>query len=205
MLAAGNGMVLEFELYQGKGGDTGDKKLTQGQAVVARLTARLEEGTYVYFDRFFTSLKLGDFLLQKGLFCTGTLMRNRLPKNNKLLRTKYLERKGRGSTDMVFRKDKEVAIIKWYDKEILLASTCDSLETQVQLLVPVLQYTLRAAPLCDYTQSRTKLSPRCTLAQHCALPCTAILIAYRSHSILRCISNVFYLTQCPRCFCTCGA
>ncbi|MGH0145898.1 UNVERIFIED_CONTAM: hypothetical protein FKN15_007271 [Acipenser sinensis] len=128
--AAANGIVLNLELYQGidillamLGNATGDQKTNQGQYVVARLTAQLERGTCVYFDRFFTPLKLADFLLPMGLFCTGTLMRNRLPKKNCLVQKILKERGADQQMVMVLRNDGEVAIIKWYDKkEILFAS-----------------------------------------------------------------------------------
>lgn len=51
------------------------------EAAVIGLTRSLVPGHLLFFDRFFTTTKLFEELLRLGFHGTGTIMKNRVPKN----------------------------------------------------------------------------------------------------------------------------
>ncbi|KAH6922746.1 hypothetical protein HPB50_018786 [Hyalomma asiaticum] len=80
-MAAADGLVLDFLIYVGKGTVREDdmKQLGLGASVVKKLMETVERSdpTFVFTDRYSTSFKLGDDLLEKNMFLTGTVMANR--------------------------------------------------------------------------------------------------------------------------------
>ena len=131
VLAAPNGLVLDFEFYQGKGRRLmDDESLTLGEAAVLRLCHSLNDNTHVFFDRWFTTIRLFDKLREKNLGGTGTIMTNRIPRKDtlELMDDKAMKNSPRGTSSQVIRSDGQVCILKWFDlKPILLASnTVDS-------------------------------------------------------------------------------
>ena len=87
VLASPQGLVLDFEVYQGKkldDGGTEGKPWTVGESVVLRLVQTLDQGTSVYFDRYFTTARLLEQLEARGLHGTGTIKKNLMPKHAKL-------------------------------------------------------------------------------------------------------------------------
>lgn len=83
VLAHPNGLVCDMVVYQG---DTTFSELraqgfTLGESVILKLCDTLASGHHIYFDRYFTTVKLAEILLEKGFHCTGTIQRNRIPRN----------------------------------------------------------------------------------------------------------------------------
>lgn len=86
-LATPSGLVLDFEVYQGK--------------------------------NTFRDQRLG-----VGLPATGTIMKNRVPKQWQLPTDKQLRKEGRGASVTLVQRGPELAVTKWFDnKPVLMAST----------------------------------------------------------------------------------
>ena len=132
VLASSDGMVLDFEVYQGKkladGGEGGGPWLV-GESVVVRLTESLPQGTSVFFDRFFTTPRILEHLQSKQLHGTGTVKKIYVPKEAGLMTEKELLKQERGFAQCSVRSDSVVALTVWQDRRaIYLASTEHGIE-----------------------------------------------------------------------------
>lgn len=130
VLANPDGTVCDFVCYQGK---TTFPEEFSGHGVsnasVLMLTRSLLPGHILYHDRFFTSVKLADELLEKGFGSTGTIMTNRIPKVVRTKSDKDMQREGRGSNDMLVRNDQKLSVVKWMDnKSVLMLSSVHGIE-----------------------------------------------------------------------------
>lgn len=127
VLAAPDGLVLDFMFYVGTGTVSNEdmKEYGLGASVVKILSESIPKGKMhcIYTDRFFTSIKSIDLLLQNNIFQTGTVMKNRIgPIVDKLKTDRQLKR---GEWDEWVRNDDKVCLIKWKDnKSVLLLSSC---------------------------------------------------------------------------------
>ncbi|XP_043217168.1 piggyBac transposable element-derived protein 3-like [Amphibalanus amphitrite] len=137
VLAGDNGLMLDFEIDQGK-----SKLISMltdarpgvglGEAVVLRLSETLPVESKVYFDRFFTSLPLLDALSDRNLKATGTIMKNRIPKPVKIPTQKDLGT--RGTSQCSVRQDPAkgpLGITTWLDnKPVILASNHEGIHPE---------------------------------------------------------------------------
>ena len=130
VLANPNGTVCDFLAYQGETTFSEEfRKYTLGTAAILQLTTTLVPGHVIYHDRFFTSVVLSDELLKRGFFCTGTLAKNRVPKNAGLKNEKELKKMGRGSHDLVTRGDGKLSCIHWFDNKcVIMLSSAEGVE-----------------------------------------------------------------------------
>ena len=123
VLASPNGLMLDFEVYQGPK-TFSNQNQGIGVASVLRMAESIPKGSHLFFDRYFTTINLMDALQERGFPATGTVMSNRVPKAWKLPEDKVMKKQGTGTTVSVVRKNPELAITKWYDnKAVLMAST----------------------------------------------------------------------------------
>ncbi|CAM4635621.1 unnamed protein product [Leuciscus chuanchicus] len=126
--ASAEGIMLDFELYQGA-----DALIAQVQEpgelglaglVIDRLSETLHPGTKVYCDRFFTSIKAVNRMMEKQVYLTGTVMKNRVSEAVlKLPSDKTMKKNGRGTSAQVTTQDGKICVVKWYDnKPVLMLS-----------------------------------------------------------------------------------
>lgn len=129
-LATPSGYLVTFMPYEGSANAPLplQDQFGLGGAVVLELTSRLPEefGPYnVYFDRFFSRVKLVEELAKRNIGGTGTILENRTLKCP-LVDSKSLAKKERGSTS--FRNTENVIITKWNDNNIVtMISNCHGL------------------------------------------------------------------------------
>ncbi|XP_046399949.1 uncharacterized protein LOC124166462 [Ischnura elegans] len=127
VLAASDGLVLDFHMYTGKGTvpENDLKEMGLGSSVVKLLTQSVpQDGRHcVYTDRFFTSIKSIKYLRKNNIFQVGTVMRNRIgPVINKLNSDKNLKR---GEWDELVEESDSTCLVKWKDNKcVLMLSSC---------------------------------------------------------------------------------
>ena len=122
-LAAPSGTILNFVPYCGSRTFSKQfEEMPQGQAAVLSLCEKVEKGCTLFLDRFFTGLGVVKALLADGIFVTGTVQRNRLPRG---LRDKLpLENVERGSSTLLVNSESTMALTSWKDsKNVLVLSS----------------------------------------------------------------------------------
>ncbi|XP_039749876.1 piggyBac transposable element-derived protein 3-like [Pararge aegeria] len=119
-----DGLMIDFEVYQGAKTNFGDKSLGVGASVILHLSKSIPRGSCLYFDRFFSSIPLLERLNELGLHGTGTIMMNRVPER-KNMDFKLDRKMKRGESQQFVSND--VVVVKWMDnKSVLVASNCTS-------------------------------------------------------------------------------
>jgi hypothetical protein len=132
VLANPNGIICDFIVYQG--GNTFHTDLTkefwQCECAVLELSQTLVPGHVLYIDRYFTTVRLADELLKRGIRCSGTLMKSRIPPEANIPDDKAFKRsERRGSSVVSVRPDGRVGITKWLDNNpVAMLSTNESVE-----------------------------------------------------------------------------
>ncbi|XP_064486010.1 piggyBac transposable element-derived protein 2-like [Ornithodoros turicata] len=115
--------MLSFEIYVGKTEDPAKKFVLGGDTVLSLLTGAEippNSGYKIFFDNYFTSVKLLEHLSEMGYCATGTVRENRVdgcplkPKSQ----VKKLER---ASYD--YRTRKNVLVVRWIDNSVVTVAT----------------------------------------------------------------------------------
>lgn len=130
LLTASHGMALDFEIYQGQTTRLIQPELGLGPGCVLRLSETLPPGSFVFFDRYFTTVPLLKALSERNLEGTGTVMGNRV-KGLKLTEPSKMKR---GDTIEYVSSSKDLCFVEWKDNnKVLLASTCFGSAPQVSV------------------------------------------------------------------------
>lgn len=130
VLANPNGVVCDFEIFQGSNSFQDEKAagFSSMEGAILCLTRSLVPGHKIYFDRLFNTVKLADELLDRGFRSTGTLAKRYLP-NNPLKSDKDIKQEGRGAIDVKVREDNKICVVKWQDnKSVMMLSSNEGKE-----------------------------------------------------------------------------
>ena len=114
------GILYDFDVYQGKVGNTRPTEVGVGGEVVLKLCSTLDEGKNykIYADNFFTSVPLVDQLSKKQIFYLGTVRSNRI-KGCIMQDDKSLLRRGRGTHEAKVEKNRNICAIKWVNTKVV--------------------------------------------------------------------------------------
>lgn len=115
------GLMIDFEVYQGSRTPLARRDLGLGPAVVLRLAESVPKNSHIFFDRYFTTVRLIQELREDQKFGTGTIMSNRLN-----LKWKKDSKMKRGEHQQFLAKNgrKRVYAVKWKDnKSVTLVSS----------------------------------------------------------------------------------
>ncbi|KAK2713017.1 hypothetical protein QYM36_011651 [Artemia franciscana] len=130
-----SGFVHDFEVYQGKGTlveDDIEPDLGVRGNIVLHLVSTLPEKikNKIYFDNWFSNLKLMSLLKIKGFPCIGTLNKARL-KGCPLLKDGKMKKRERGTLDYRTDIHSGVIVVKWLDNNtVCLALTYTGITPQ---------------------------------------------------------------------------
>lgn len=140
VLASADGIVLDFEFYQGRdelihavektGLDISRyKKLSIGEAAILRFVKSVAVGTSFYFSQYFTTTRLLEILTDEGMGATGTIKRNNIPNECRLEPDRTINKLPRGTAKIKVRYDGAYAVVVWKDnKPLYLVSNQHGIE-----------------------------------------------------------------------------
>lgn len=124
VMAGRSGLMYDFIIYQGSTTPLNPVYVKYGSsaAVVIQLSERITEKNHgLFFDNFFSTYNLFQYLDSRCIYAIGTIRANRFA-NPRLPSDKEMKKKGRGSSAISISKD-GIVITKWYDnKSVLVAS-----------------------------------------------------------------------------------
>ncbi|XP_042904032.1 piggyBac transposable element-derived protein 3 [Parasteatoda tepidariorum] len=125
VLCTSSGLVMNFEIYQGKSTSLFHQELGLGPSVILRLVQTLPQESFVYFDRYFSTLPLFKKLSEMHIYGTGTIMGNHISG----LRQTEGAHMDRGTCIEHVSEDKKLAIVEWKDSnKVIMASNCCGME-----------------------------------------------------------------------------
>lgn len=126
VMAAANGYVSKFEMYQSANKDTTTNLGVIGDTVL-RLCKGLDGKNHkIFMDNLFTSIPTILTLKLKRIYVVGTVRSNRLQGAEvKLTDTKTLQKNGRGSSSIVTSSD-NISVLRWVDNNVvhMISSFC---------------------------------------------------------------------------------
>ncbi|XP_031332211.1 piggyBac transposable element-derived protein 2-like isoform X2 [Photinus pyralis] len=114
VLAGQSGLIYDFLIYQGSTTPFSPIYVKYGSAaaVVMQLSERISESNHgLFFDNYFTTYNLIQYLDSKHIYCVGTIRANRFA-NPRLPSDKEMKKIGRGSSAVSISKD-GIVITKW--------------------------------------------------------------------------------------------
>lgn len=122
-----DGIVHDFDIYQGKTGSTvSNSGLGMTGDVVMNMVEKLPDSQnfIIFADNLFSSLKLVQKLKDKGFWFVGTVRENRL-KGCELKKERDLKKEERGSMDSKLELNSNVMAVRWFDnRKVDLISSC---------------------------------------------------------------------------------
>ncbi|KAG7503381.1 hypothetical protein JOB18_037551 [Solea senegalensis] len=133
VLASTDGIVLDFEVYQGSKALASQvpdiEGLGLGALVLRRLTETVHPGTKVYCDRFFATISAVECMLEKQVYLSGTVMKNRVPKAMQQLPSeKIMKQQGREQAEDICQRwskkekhymtDRQPGIVREYNAKM---------------------------------------------------------------------------------------
>ena len=129
------GYLIQCEPYQGASG-TYNKELGVGASVVLDLVSKLPDGVpfEIYYDRFFSSVKLAEILKSKGIGYTGNIKSNQTEKAP-LIDPKEMAKSPRGRFDLCHEQGEEIVLATRNDNTVV------SLMSTVDPVMPVMKAT----------------------------------------------------------------
>ncbi|GBP30566.1 PiggyBac transposable element-derived protein 3 [Eumeta japonica] len=77
VITSSKGLIMDFEIYQGNTTPFHETTLGLGPCIVLRLISTLSKGSFIFFDRYFTTIPLMEKLTAEQMDRTGTLMTNK--------------------------------------------------------------------------------------------------------------------------------
>jgi len=121
------GYCVQLDPYQGAG--VTNPELGLGGSVVVQLASILPTASYVlYFDNFFTSLRLLQHLSSSSIKATGTVRVNRI-ENCPITSVDKLKKMARGASDHRLDNSSKILVARWHDNSVVtLASNCHGME-----------------------------------------------------------------------------
>ena len=128
VLADPNRVILDFHAYTGEGTFRHlAEQVTDmgiGASAIITLLNNAPAGSSLYFDRYFTSEALLDYLLEHNISGTGTVIKSRLPRGITFNEDSAMKKEGRGTFQVFEIDDQKMCATKWLDnKPVFLLST----------------------------------------------------------------------------------
>ena len=110
---AKNGYVYEFEIYKGK---DSERRNSLSEHIVKKLSSNLEFSyRKIYFDNYFSSPYLLDYLYKKGLYAAGTVRVDRRYMPKEFCKSKNLLQRG----EYEYITSGKVVLYKWMDRKLV--------------------------------------------------------------------------------------
>lgn len=124
-LCSSSGYLLAFEIYTGKS-DTKEKVFGIGGDMVISLIKQANispnKGYKLFFDNYFSSTSLLNYLAEKGYCATATIQEGRT-KKCPLPERKYMEKQPRGYYSFQADEDNKIALVRWKDNRVVTCIT----------------------------------------------------------------------------------
>jgi len=115
------GYCIQFEPYQGAG--VTDSSLGLGGSVIVDLMAELPEAKYqLFFDNFFTSIRLLNTLSDMSIGATGTVRVNRTEKCP-VTPPEQLKKAPRGTFDYRHDRTTGTLVVRWHDNSVVTVAS----------------------------------------------------------------------------------